>query len=359
MRTLQFGILWGVLFLIILFLSPCFVQAMEFDTDRQGMDYKSFDLPSTDPNLCERACKEDPQNCKAWTYVKPGIQGPKARCWLKSGVPRAVRNTSCISGIVQSPAKSEVGIGPVTKDVKVESGQAAILGSSSLTLNSVLTALVTPKITSVYSPVLKPEFDWLIWGSAFGYNPGQVKMTLPSGKTINLVVQQWLYGLLRVHVPPISGEKAGSVSIQVETADHLVSNKVSVNFEATRDITILPKSLVEGDCADPLGSVDDCMIWTHDYSAWSFAGGHLSHCCFTGDHDTDKFWTKGALQNGWIIHDVFIGKIAGGGEAHLKTFNGKGTPSMQVTVEWSDSLWDMADYSGVIQIIGPKGVPYQ
>ncbi len=98
MRTLRS--VYVVLFSIILFLSPRFAQAMEFDTDRPGMDYKSYDLLSPDPNLCERACKEDP-NCRAWTYVKPGVQGPKARCWLKSGVPQAVKNTSCISGIMQ------------------------------------------------------------------------------------------------------------------------------------------------------------------------------------------------------------------------------------------------------------------
>ncbi len=94
MTTSRFGILCGLLFSIILSSSPRFAQTMELDIDRPGMDYKSFDLASPDPNLCERACKEDPQNCKAWTYVKPGIQGPKARCWLKSGVPPAVKNTS-------------------------------------------------------------------------------------------------------------------------------------------------------------------------------------------------------------------------------------------------------------------------
>ncbi len=98
MRTLRFRILFGVLFPIVLFLPLRVGQAMDLDTDRPGMDYKSYDLSSPDPNLCERACKED-QNCKAWTYVKPGVQGPKARCWLKSGVPQAVKNTSCISGI--------------------------------------------------------------------------------------------------------------------------------------------------------------------------------------------------------------------------------------------------------------------
>ncbi len=82
-------------------------QGMEVDTDRPGMDYKSFDLPSSDPRMCESACKEDSKNCKAWTYVKPGVQGPKARCWLKSGVPRPIKNASCVSGIMKQFAPTK------------------------------------------------------------------------------------------------------------------------------------------------------------------------------------------------------------------------------------------------------------
>ena len=37
--------------------------------------------------------------CKSWTYVKPGIQGPNARCWLKSATPGAKANNCCISGV--------------------------------------------------------------------------------------------------------------------------------------------------------------------------------------------------------------------------------------------------------------------
>ncbi len=70
---------------------------MENNIDRPGMDYKDFDLASPNPNLCEKACAEDP-NCKAFTYVRPGYQGQSARCWLKSGVPDATSNACCISG---------------------------------------------------------------------------------------------------------------------------------------------------------------------------------------------------------------------------------------------------------------------
>lgn len=63
-----------------------------------GMDYRNFSLPSPDPKLCEQACSEDPK-CMAFTYVKPGIQGREARCWLKSGVPQPVRDPNCVSGV--------------------------------------------------------------------------------------------------------------------------------------------------------------------------------------------------------------------------------------------------------------------
>lgn len=81
--------------------SPCCVSGVkgfEYDTDRQGSDYKNYELPNADANLCATSCSGDAQ-CKAWTYAKPGIQGPKARCWLKSSVPAAKPNACCVSGV--------------------------------------------------------------------------------------------------------------------------------------------------------------------------------------------------------------------------------------------------------------------
>ncbi|WP_375769215.1 PAN domain-containing protein [Archangium gephyra] len=73
---------------------------MEYDTDRMGGDYTSFDLSSADPTLCSTACDND-TSCLAYTYVKPGIQGTNARCWLKGVVPTATTSTCCISGVKQ------------------------------------------------------------------------------------------------------------------------------------------------------------------------------------------------------------------------------------------------------------------
>jgi hypothetical protein len=66
--------------------------------DRPGQDYKSFDMDSENANICESACRSD-QRCKAWTFVKPGAQAPKARCWLKAGVPPLKSNSCCVSGL--------------------------------------------------------------------------------------------------------------------------------------------------------------------------------------------------------------------------------------------------------------------
>ena len=45
-------------------------------------------------------CAKD-SKCQAWTYVQPGVQGPKARCWLKASVPPAHPNTCCISEVME------------------------------------------------------------------------------------------------------------------------------------------------------------------------------------------------------------------------------------------------------------------
>jgi hypothetical protein len=95
---LSVNVFWGVLF-VILSASAVFAEAQEWNTDRPGMNIRNFDLSAADPKLCEDACKADP-NCKAYTYVKPGVQGANARCWLKSGVPSPVKNSCCVSGII-------------------------------------------------------------------------------------------------------------------------------------------------------------------------------------------------------------------------------------------------------------------
>lgn len=75
-------------------------SSVETGIDRPGRDYKNFNLGVSiagfDP--CKSACEAD-ANCKAWTFVKSGVQGPQSRCWLKWGVPPPTPNGCCVSGV--------------------------------------------------------------------------------------------------------------------------------------------------------------------------------------------------------------------------------------------------------------------
>jgi len=80
------------------------VNAMEYGVDRPGGDYKDFKIKNTPiknaPNYCRSACMGEPA-CKAWTFVRPGYQGPTARCWLKNTVPAPKKDPCCVSGVKQ------------------------------------------------------------------------------------------------------------------------------------------------------------------------------------------------------------------------------------------------------------------
>jgi hypothetical protein len=63
-----------------------------------GSDYASLPVQSADPTVCQQACRSDTK-CAAWTYVRPGVQGPLAKCWLKNLVPQQSKNDCCSSGV--------------------------------------------------------------------------------------------------------------------------------------------------------------------------------------------------------------------------------------------------------------------
>jgi hypothetical protein len=67
-------------------------------TDRPGSDYRNFRLANDQPGLCARQCEQE-RRCEAYTYVKPGVQGAQARCWLKHSAPQPVSDDCCVSGV--------------------------------------------------------------------------------------------------------------------------------------------------------------------------------------------------------------------------------------------------------------------
>lgn len=68
--------------------------------DRPGSDYETFEQTSDyqSHELCRDACFSQPR-CKAYTFVKPGVAGPKAFCRLKDKVPAPVESACCISAV--------------------------------------------------------------------------------------------------------------------------------------------------------------------------------------------------------------------------------------------------------------------
>jgi hypothetical protein len=70
-----------------------------------GSDYVNFDASSA--FVCRNSCGGD-SRCQAWTWVKPGIQGPMGHCWLKDRVPTLVKDNCCNSGSRENIAKRDL-----------------------------------------------------------------------------------------------------------------------------------------------------------------------------------------------------------------------------------------------------------
>src|SRR6185369_773791 len=68
---------------------------MQYDTDLFGGDFIGFNGATAE--LCEIDCKSNGK-CRAWTFVKAGVQGPQPRCYLKEVIPAPAANACCISG---------------------------------------------------------------------------------------------------------------------------------------------------------------------------------------------------------------------------------------------------------------------
>jgi hypothetical protein len=77
------------------------IGPLEFGYDRYGGDYRNFEV-ATDPagKTCQLACELE-ENCRAWSYVRPGYIGQSAVCYLKNHITRPVRKPCCISGVVR------------------------------------------------------------------------------------------------------------------------------------------------------------------------------------------------------------------------------------------------------------------
>jgi hypothetical protein len=74
--------------------------SLEYDIDRPGADYNISEIRNGDPEACRAQCASDGR-CRAFTFVKAGIQGRFARCYLKTAIPQRRADRCCISGVKQ------------------------------------------------------------------------------------------------------------------------------------------------------------------------------------------------------------------------------------------------------------------
>ena len=79
--------------------SDIVLEKYEFNIDRRGSIFKNFRLKKSEPELCRKACIDEPK-CKAWSYGKPGyFSAPNGRCWLSWKESKPKKNEHCISGV--------------------------------------------------------------------------------------------------------------------------------------------------------------------------------------------------------------------------------------------------------------------
>jgi hypothetical protein len=94
---------------LVLYGSPAnLAWGNEENIDRPGSDFSNFDVVAPGGFIgpvdsCQISCERDGR-CKAWTFVRAGIQGPKPRCWLKDArSPRPVRTIAVLQACLCGP----------------------------------------------------------------------------------------------------------------------------------------------------------------------------------------------------------------------------------------------------------------
>jgi hypothetical protein len=65
-----------------------------------GNDYRSMPTENDGGTQCGITCLGEAP-CRAYTWVRPGLQGQQAMCWLKTSAPPAIRDSATASAIIR------------------------------------------------------------------------------------------------------------------------------------------------------------------------------------------------------------------------------------------------------------------
>ncbi len=125
----QFFRVFFTLLLLLTWLYPQTCRAkIEQNSDLLGHNLSSFTMRAPDFRICQQACEQD-RRCRAATYVKPGVQGPNARCYLKHTLVPRQPNNCCTTWIRDGKADTAI-TGAIKVKPLDQSAKPAIIGST-------------------------------------------------------------------------------------------------------------------------------------------------------------------------------------------------------------------------------------
>jgi hypothetical protein len=168
-----------------------------------------------------------------------------------------------------------------------------------------------------------------------------------------------------VRVPDsITGVMDQQTVVRIVTLpDLMVSNDWPVEFRAARETRTLTQNELEVvECSDN-SNVDHCNDVSHVDSIHYFCGANdnasYSGCHYNAagfaDVGFDKYRIE--LKNGWVINTILFS--AQGGSVSQTSGNPVDHSSWVEEIAWSAGWGEMAQYSGFVSIIGPRGIPHK
>jgi hypothetical protein len=223
-----------------------------------------------------------------------------------------------------------------------------------------------PKIQSLSTSSLKPGTIFIIEGSGFGTGPGQVILSLTDfkgeAKVIPLQVKGgWSSKILTAQVPPSLGGVRDQLATVHIVRGNVVSDKAFAVFHPALVTTFVPRSMITVEACEQEVACNSCndkksgSCFMFD-STSSINGYHLSEaflCIAGGGFGADTYSIN--LKNGWTLSRYIPWQLV---NAKVHGFE-KGSTSVKGSVGWSVGTCGHALYEISLEIVGPRGVPFQ
>lgn len=199
-----------------------------------------------------------------------------------------------------------------------------------------------------------------VYGCGFGGVPGELRLVgdFPNGY-LTLTNLDWHDDRVMGTVPDVSRVVGQTANVHIVTHTQLESGAFSVKFWATQDLLVLPHDAMEVvRCENGVANLSSCEI-----DGASYGGHHTYLCCDAGYDGIDSFSVT--LKNGWGLshrkdwRPPFFNTDAERSTVNKPEVVNRSAASTTVSIKWSTDAGGHASYFGLIEIVGPVGVPYR